>query len=155
MSEQGASQGSPQGAQYQQISPLLQVADWILQSPSMPLELRTQFYALWETTIFGNYNEKDIKFLMSKFREWSIFFKWFIPEQRWGNLITYTDPELPRPITVDINMLLNTLESLYYINLTRGREGFTIKELTTIRSIMRSKYEEEINANKKRGVRLF
>jgi len=132
--------------------PLLQVLDWLLSSPSIPLDLRKQFYVLWENVVFGNYSEKDIKFLMSKFREWCILLTWYIPEQKWGNILVFHDEDGREPLKIDLNILLNSLEQLYYINLTRGKEGFTVKELTTLRNI--SKIEEE-GGGKKKVFRLF
>ena len=88
---------------------------------------------------------------MSKFREWCILLKWFIPEQRWGNQLSYADPDSPTEVTYDLNTLLNNLESLYFINLTRGRDGFTVKEMTTVRSV----YNTQEEPKKKRGIHLF
>ena len=136
---------------YQGEPQLLKALDWLLSAPSIPIALRKQFYALWENTIFGNYEEKDIKFLMSKFREWCILLKWFIPEQRWGNQLSYADPDSLIEVNYDLNTLLNNLESLYFINLTRGRDGFTVKEMTTVRSV----YNTQEEPKKKRGIHLF
>jgi len=116
--------------------------------------MRKQFYVLWESVVFGNFEDKDIKFLHSKFREWCIMFKWYIPEQKWGNLLEYMDADVNEVFETDLNLLLNMLEQLYYINLTRGREGFTVKELTTFRNIQKSSYEEELK-QKRKGWHLF
>ena len=144
----------PNQLQYMPQPPLIQVVDWLLSSPSIPLTMRKQFYALWESVVFGNYEEKDIKLLYSKFREWCILFKWYIPEQKWGNILEYIDTDISEKFETDLNLLLNMLEQLYYINLTRGREGFTVKELTTFRNITQSRYSEEV-PQKKRGWHLF
>ena len=153
--EESPSQPPPSsGIRFMQQTPLLEAVDWLLTSPSIPLTMRKQFYALWESVIFGNYEDKDIKLLYSKFREWCILFKWYIPEQKWGNILSYIDADIDEVFETDLNLLLNMLEQLYYINLTRGREGFTVKELTTFRSIQRSSYEEDIK-KKKKGWHLF
>lgn len=123
-------------------TPLMQALDWLLASPSIPLSLRKQFYVLWESVIFGNYNERDMKFLMSKFREWCLLLLWYIPEHKWGNILVFQDAGDPIKIEFDLNLLLNTLEQIYYINLTRGKDGFTVKEMTTQRIIGKSEAEE-------------
>jgi len=131
---------------------LPQMLSYLLENPSIPLAMRRQFYVLWENVIFGNYTEKDIAYLMSKFREWCILVLWYIPEQRWGNILQYQDGEdTTSQIRVDLNLLLNMLEQLYYINLTRGRDGFTIKELGTTRSFIQPLPPPE----RKKGIRLF
>jgi len=142
-----------QKPQYTMQPPLIQALDWLLSNPSIPLNLRTQFYMMWENVVFGNYDLKDRLFLMSKFREWCILLKWYIPEQEWGNMKEFeADSPGIGSLRMDLNCLLNMLEQLYYIQLTRGKEGFTVKELTTMRNILKA--EEEKIAEKK-GVRLF
>jgi hypothetical protein len=131
---------------------LPQAISYLLDNPSIPLTMRKQFFVLWENVIFGNYTERDIAFLMSKFREWCILTLWYIPEQRWGNILSYQDgDDKTSNITVDLNLLLNMLGQLYYINLTRGREGFTVKEMGTTRSIVTPTGVEA----QKRTLRLF
>lgn len=116
-------------------APLLQALEWLLATPSIPIVLRKQFFVLWESVIFGNYDEKDRKFLGSKFREWEIELMWYIPEQKWGNILDYKDEDKDAiSLQMDLNMLLNMLEELFYINLTRGKDGFTVKELNTNRN---------------------
>jgi len=130
-----------------------QMVSYLLDNPSIPLAMRKQFFVLWENVIFGNYNERDIMFLLSKFREWCILLLWYIPEQRWGNIMMYQDgADETSQIRVDLNLLLNMLEQLYYINLTRGREGFTVKEMTTSRSIVES---PSLGGGEKKSLRLF
>lgn len=141
--------------QYQQAAPLLQALDWLLSNPSIPLNFRNQFYVMWENVTFGNYELWDIKFLMSKFREWSIQLLWFIPEQKWGNLYEFIDDkQTGTPVRMDLNMLLNTLEQLYFIQLTRGKEGFTVKEMTTLRHFTGIDTQQTMQQNKG-GIRLF
>jgi hypothetical protein len=106
-----------------------------LNSPSIPISMRQQFFVLWENVMFGNFLEKDMLFLMSKFREWCILLEWYIPEQRWGNILVYSTDLDDSQLKMDLNLLLNMLEQLYFIQLTRGRGGFTVKELNTARSI--------------------
>lgn len=144
----------PQMPSYQQpMTALFNAIDYLLNSPSIPLTMRRQFFMLWENVIFGNYNQIDIKYLMSKFREWCILLKWYIPEQRWGNVMVYQDVnDVDSKMEMDLNILLNTLTHLYFINLTRGKEGFTVKEMTTMRSIMKTGEEE---TKKRRSLRLF
>lgn len=133
-------------------APIVQMLDSLLNSPSIPLDFRKQFYVLWETVIFGNYSEKDIKYLMSKFREWCLLMLWYIPEQEWGGILDYKDTEIDAPFRVDYNLLFNTLEQLYFINLTRGKNGFTLKEINTSRSYMFNKPED---VEVKKEIRLF
>ena len=97
--------------------------------------MRRQFFMLWENVVFGNYEEMDIKYLMSKFREWTILLQWYIPEQKWGNVLVYQDAgDENSKMEIDLNLLTNMLTQLYFINLTRGKDGFTVKEMTTSRS---------------------
>jgi len=146
-------QPTSQQPTYRLSPPLMEALQWLLANPSIPLSLRKQFFVLWENVVFGNYSERDIKFLMSKFREWCILVKWYIPEQQWGNILEYHDDDGSSVIRVDLNILLNTLEQLYFIQLTRGKGGFTLKELNTMRGIIRSEEKEE--EAKKRVIRLF
>lgn len=138
---------------YQQQSQLLQALNYLLASPSIPLIMRKQFFMLWENVIFGNFSDKDILFLLSKFREWCISLQWYIPEQKWGNVLVYEDEDdASSRITIDLNLLLNMLYQLYFINLTRGKGGFTTKELNTGRSVFRTDTEE---SGGKKSIRLF
>lgn len=149
-------QPTPQQKPYYKMTPpLLNAVEWLLSTPSIPLAMRNQFYVLWETVVFGNYNEKDILRLMSKFREWCIMIKWFIPEQRWGNIYSFRDDKGKSEVMrMDLNMLLNTLHQLYFVNLTRGKEGFTVKELTTTRNILGGGLTGP-GQSKKKEIRLF
>ena len=91
---------------------------------------------------------------MSKFREWCLLMLWYIPEQKWGNLLVYHEGEDDTErLELDLNLLLNTLEQLYYINLTRGKGGFTVRELNTSRAISRTEPQEV--AKRGGGIRLF
>jgi|GEM_PF-3068470 len=139
----------PQYPPPQTTTPLISALDWLLDNPSIPLELKRQFYVMWEIVVFGNYTEKDIKFLLSKFREWCILIKWYIPEQDWNKKKTFIDEQGKEILEVDLNILLNILEQVYYIQLTRGREGFTIKEMTTMRTYQ--KYAEELEKEIKKS----
>jgi len=146
-------QKQPQVA-YQPPTALLGALQYLMELPSVPISMRQQFYVLWENVIFGNFNDKDILFLMSKFREWCILLQMYIPEQKWGNLIQFKDTEETQPINLDLNLLLNTLTQLYFINLSRGKDGFTVKELTTMRSFLKTESPEEVKG-KKRELKLF
>jgi hypothetical protein len=115
--------------------------DAILNSPSIPFALRQQFFMLWENVIFGNFTDRDILFLMSKFREWTILLEWYIPEQHWGNLQVYSTEMDEVQLKMDLNLLLNMLEQLYFIQLTRGRGGFTVKEMNTARQVFQAPAE--------------
>lgn len=162
----GMQQAAPAKApQYQSTPPLLQMVDYILSSPSIPSQMRVQFYALWEMPILGNFDMMDRSRLMLRFKEWCILFMMHIPDNQWGNLIVYKDmagAELNtatgemtggNELSMDLNLLLNLLEQAYYINLTRGKEGFTLKELATIRNAFRNEAPQE-NIQKK-GWRMF
>lgn len=126
----------PEQPLYQQIPPILAAIDWLLANPSVPLSMRKQFYVLWELAVFGNYSEMDIKRLLLKFKEWCILLKWYIPDVEWDKKREFEgDTQNEKPLEMDLNILLNTLEQLYYIQLTRGKEGFTVKEMNTRRDI--------------------
>lgn len=151
--------------QYQNTPPLLQMVDYILTSSSVPSQLRVQFYALWDLPILGNFDAMDRSRLMLKFKEWSILLLMHIPDHEWGNLKVYKDMDGAQldtetgkmmggnELSMDLNLLLNLLEQAYYINLTRGKDGFTLKELATMRSVFRSETTQE-NSQKK-SWRLF
>lgn len=147
-----SSMSQPQ--RYMQQAPLLQVMDYLLSNPSIPLSLRQQYYMLWENVTFGNYDEKDILRLRSKFREWCILLMWFIPEQQWGNIQRFVSDDGGSQLRMDLNLLLNSLDQMYYIQLTRGKDGFTVRELNTLRTKNTIATEEE-KEGKKRVVRLF
>lgn len=139
---------------YAPTPPLLNALEWLLNNPSIPLSLRKQFFVLWEIVPFGNYDEMDIKRLLLKFREYCIFMTWYMPDHKWGKTLDFkADTESEENIQTDLNMLFNMLYELYYVQLTRGKQGFTVKEMTTLRSINRFGAEEE--QDKKKGVRLF
>jgi hypothetical protein len=138
---------------YQPPTALLNALQYLMELPSVPIAMRQQFYVLWENVIFGNFSAKDILYLMSKFREWCILLQMYIPEQKWGNLISFQDTTETTPINLDLNLLLNTLTQLYFINLSRGKEGFTVKELTTMRSFIKTGGEE--SEKEKRELKLF
>ena len=131
---------------YQQDTQLFDITKHLLADLSIPLSLRNQFYIFWSNVIFGNYQNRDIAFLMLKFKEWKIFFLWYIPDIKWNNVLEYAgdstmegnDPD----ISMDLNMLLNSLEQIYFINLTRGRGGFTVKWLQTKRNMLSSNKDE-------------
>lgn len=143
-----------QQPKYAPTPPLLNALEWLLNNPSIPLSLRKQFFVLWEIVPFGNYDEMDIKRLLLKFLEYNIFMTWFIPDHQWGKTLDFKgDSDKEENIQTDLNMLFNMLYELYYVQLTRGKEGFTVKEMTTLRSINRFGAEEE--HDKKKGVRLF
>lgn len=141
---------------YRVPTPLLSAIDWLLSTPSIPLAMRQQFYVLWESVVFGNYERRDILLLMSKFREWCILIKWFIPEQNWGNIYEFKgDTGKEKVARMDLNILLNTLYQLYFVNLTRGKDGFTTKELTTTRSIYGGGFTTPGQDSKRKTIRLF
>lgn len=140
---------------YPTSTPLMQALDWMLASPSIPLILRKQYFMLWENVVFGNYDIRDIKFLMSKFREWTILLCWYIPEQKWGNILVYEDlDETATTLELDLNLLLNMLQQLYYIQLTRGKEGFTVREMNTMRTFSRGEIITDRQSSQQ-GLRLF
>ena len=125
--------------------PLTQIIDWVLANPSIPLELRTRFHTFWEIVPLANLTERDIKYQMSKLREWILDLFWHIPEQKWGNKIQLKDDKGNVIWEGDLNLLATMLIQTYHIQLTRGKEGLTLRELNTIRSIssVRSLFEEE------------
>jgi hypothetical protein len=145
----------PTQPMYQQPTALMQSLDWLVSSPSIPLVMRRQFFMLWENVIFGNYEKIDIMYLMSKFREWCLMLLWYVPEQKWGNILQYQDAgDDNSKMEMDLNLLLNMLTQLYFINLTRGKDGFTVKEMTTSRTFSHFGVPTEEKSNKK-VLRLF
>ena len=122
-----------QALRYKDVEEKQALLDWLVANPSVPLSLRRQFHALWEIVPFGNYTEKDIQRLLIKFREWCILFLWYIPDDEWDRIRRFESDDATGDIEMDTSLLLNTLEQLFYIQLTRGREGFTVKEINTSR----------------------
>ena len=131
---------------------MLQAVEYILSNPSIPMSLKNNFYVLYENVIFGNYDDFDRKMLMSKFREWCILLKWAIPEQQWGNKQVFPDDAGEFERKIDLPVLLNELYQLYYIQLTRGKGGFTIKELGTQRTFLQT---DDPSTVAPKGLRLF
>lgn len=112
------------------------VMEMLLSAPSIPLSLRQEYFVLWEIIPSGNYDNYDISWLMLKFEEWAILLQWYIPEQRWGNILQYKG-DMAGDINIDLSVLLNQLKQLYFVQLTRGKEGFTVKEIGTRRAFVR------------------
>lgn len=143
----------------------MQIVDYVLSSPSIPSEMRVQFHALWEMPILGNFDKIDIDRLMLKFKEWCILLLMHTPDNRWGNTVVYRDMTGAQlntktgeivggnELRMDMNLLMNLLEQAYYINLTRGKGGFTLKELATMRSVVRNEQTEA--SSPKKGWRMF
>lgn len=125
---------------YQQNQEQFSVIQQIFVDFSIPLSLRSKFYTFWNNIILGNYTERDINWLMLKFDEWRVQFLWYIPDTYWNNAQDFegdsTDRGDTADLSIDLNMLLNSLQQLFFINLTRGREGFTMKWLNTSRGII-------------------
>lgn len=135
-----------QTQQFQNQPPLIAIADWLLSNPSIPLEFRKQFIFLWEIVVFGNFDDYDRQFLLLKFEEWKLHTLAYIPDKHWGHELTYNEPDGSGGISVmrqDLNTLFNILEQAYYIQLTRGKEGFTLKEMTSIRDIKKIEETEK------------
>lgn len=131
---------------YQQNQEQFDIIQQVFVDFSIPLSLRSKFYTFWNNIILGNYNERDINWLMLKFAEWRIQFLWYIPDTYWNNAQDFkgdpTDKGDTPDISLDLNMLLNSLEQLFFINLTRGRDGFTMKWLRTGRGIVETQTEQ-------------
>ena len=127
---------------YQQDTQLFDITKHLLADLSIPLSLRNQFYIFWSNVIFGNYQNRDIAYLMLKFKEWKIFFLWYVPDIKWNNIMSFagdiTEEGTEENLSMDLNMLLNSLEQIYFINLTRGRGGFTVKWMQTKRNMLTS-----------------
>lgn len=140
---------------FQQQDEVLNLMDHLLSTPDVPLELRKEYYVLWNMVIFGNYERKDMDLLNLKFKEWCIYLKWHIPEQKQGNLFSFKDnPEEPAAIVTDLNQLLSWLEQIFYIQLTRGRDGFTLKELNPGRKHVKGQMGED-RGGESGGISLF
>ena len=135
----------PQSPQYQSQPPLINMIDWLLELPSVPLSLKNQFFMLWELPVFSNLDAMDIQRLLLKFKEWTILYKWYVPDRRWCNKKSFSDPTNPEAekLDMDLNMLFNLLYQAYYMQLTRGKSGFTVREMTSTRQIIKSENEEE------------
>lgn len=116
--------------------------EWLMETPSIPLQLRQQFFALWEMVVFGNYSEHDIARLQSYFREYLILIQWYIPEQEWGNTIDYENGNSEIGMSLDLTLLISMLYQTYYIQLTRGKGGFTLKEINTAREVLKKETEK-------------
>lgn len=136
----------PQSPQYQSSPPLINMIDWLLELPSVPLSMKNQFFMLWELPVFSNLDAMDIQRLLLKFKEWTILFKWYVPDRRWCNRKSFSNPEDSKAeLDMDLNMLFNLLYQAYYMQLTRGKNGFTVREMTSTRQIIQGEYEEEKN----------
>lgn len=118
----------------------------------MPLSLKNQYFMLWELPVFSNLDAMDIQRLLLKFKEWTILFKWYVPDRRWCNTQSFSDSfdsknskNSKKEITLDMdmNMLFNMLYQVYYMQLTRGKSGFTVREMTSTRQIIKGESEEE------------
>lgn len=153
-------QNVSQPAQYVSKPPLMDIMGWLLNLPSIPLSLKDQFFMLWELAPFSNLNEnKDIPLLMAEFDIWCDYFMWSIPDIYWGNVLEFardnnTNANIAldeKPISMDINMLLSMLRQAYYMQLSRAKDGFTVKEAGTIRQ----KVEAGTTQPKKKGWSLF
>jgi hypothetical protein len=118
------------------------VMEMLLSAPSIPLSLRQEYFVLWEIIPSGNYDAYDIQWLMLKFEEWAILLEWYIPEQRWGNVLNYKG-DMSTDINIDLSVLLNQLKQLYFVQLTRGKEGFTVKEIGTRRAFVEQRDASE------------
>ncbi len=136
--------------QFQTTPPLLNMIDWLLELPSVPLSLKNQFFMLWELPVFSNLDAMDIQRLLLKFKEWTILFKWYIPDRCWCNVQSFSDTVKVNSqssktvkLEMDLNMLFNLLYQAYYMQLTRGKNGFTVREMTSVRQIIKGENEEE------------
>ena len=109
----------------------------------MPLSLKNHFFMLWELPVFSNLDAMDIQRLLLKFKEWTILFKWYIPDRRWCNTQSFSDSEKTEKLDMDLNMLFNLLYQAYYMQLSRGKNGFTVREMTSTRQIIKGENEEE------------
>jgi hypothetical protein len=123
---------------YQMPTQMRNAIDWLLENPSIPLAMRQSFIFLWEVVPFGNYGETDIAYLMSKFREWRENVIWITNEYDQGNPQEFPGDDGGPGRSINFNVLFNELEQLYFINLTRGKEGFTVREMNTARSFIQT-----------------
>lgn len=157
---------------YQLNTPLVQIVDYLLTTPSVPEELRREFFVFWEMTVLGNFDQHDIDSLYLKFRGWCNHLLMTTPDCEWSNRLVFKDrsgsaavlQELPdgsvievassgNEICMDLSMLIDQLDIAFSVQLTRGKDGFTTKELTTVRN--RSIISEESGKIDKKGWRLF
>jgi len=104
------------------------IIDWFLSLPSVPLSLRQQFLAFWEMLPLGNYDKTDIERLRLKFRGLLLDILMTIPDEEWNTILNFeAQAEGEKEIEMDLNSLFNMLEIVFYIQLTRGKSGFTAK----------------------------
>lgn len=104
------------------------IIDWFLSLPSVPLSLRQQFIAFWEMLPLGNYDKNDIERLRIKFRGLLLDILMTIPDREWNSILTFEGlAEGEKDLEMDLNTLFDILEQAFYIQLTRGKGGFTAK----------------------------
>lgn len=137
-------------------SQMPQYIEWILASPSLPTGMRDQFFMMWEMAALGNYEGTDIAVLMAKFDEWRIHWIMEIPDKYWGKILVYRDtPSAEKTVQMDINTIMDMLWSLYFIQLTRGRNAETLRSLNSQWIHSDQKQELLESRRQKKGLRLF
>lgn len=113
---------------------------WLLTSPTIPFTMRKEFFMLWENISTANLNETEIVMLMFDFREWAINYIMSMPEDEHGNRMDYRDdPNGHVMLRTDLVRLLVMLRSLLRVQLSKGRDGFTVKMMRTSHNISESK----------------
>jgi len=104
------------------------IIQWFLSFPSVPLNLRKQFMAFWEMLPLGNYDERDIRKLEVKFNGWILDFLMSIPDVEWNSVFRFRGQGIGEAdLEMDLNTLFSTLRIIFYIQLTRGKGGFTAR----------------------------
>ena len=113
---------------YVPTQPSPDIIDWFLSLPSVPLSLRQEFLAFWEMLPLGNYDKTDIERLRLKFRGLLLDILMTIPDEEWNTILNFeAQAEGEKEIKMDLNSLFSMLEIVFYIQLTRGKSGFTAK----------------------------
>ena len=104
------------------------LVNWFLSFPSVPLHLRKQFISFWEMLPLGNYDSNDIKRLEVKFNGWVLDFLMSIPDEEWNSVFKFKGQGVNEiNLEMDLNTLFSTLKIIFYIQLTRGKGGFTAR----------------------------
>ena len=104
------------------------VIDYFLTLPSVPLSLRKRFLSFWEMVPLGNYDKDDIRKLEVTFNGLLLDMLMSIPDEEWNTVFKFKAKAAnEQEMEMDLNSLFSTLKIAFYIQLTRGKKGFTAK----------------------------
>jgi len=109
---------------------------YLLSHPSVNEELKKSFLVFWEMLPLGNYTERDIAILRNEFEQYIILMLMEIPDDEWGASFKVAGEEFT------LSHMIELLRICFYVQLTRGRLGFTMKEMGTVRAVRKVEKDE-------------